>query len=57
MPSAPATPREMEFFSHLLHAVRDSVIYTDLTGRIRYWNQGATDIFGYSEDRDARQHA
>jgi PAS domain S-box-containing protein len=39
----------MEFFSHLLHAVRDSVIYTDLTGRIRYWNQGATVIFGYSE--------
>ena len=49
MASAPTTPREMEFFSHLLHAVRDSVIYTDLTGRIRYWNQGATDIFGYSE--------
>jgi two-component system cell cycle sensor histidine kinase/response regulator CckA len=49
MASAPASPREMEFFSHLLHAVRDSVIYTDLSGTIRYWNQGATDIFGYSE--------
>ena len=50
MTSAPTTPREMEFFSHLLHAVRNSIIYTDLGGTIRYWNQGATDIFGYAEE-------
>jgi two-component system cell cycle sensor histidine kinase/response regulator CckA len=49
MASAPASLRDLEFFSHLLHAVRDSIIYTDLSGTIRYWNQGATDIFGYSE--------
>ena len=40
----------MEFFSHLLQAVRNSIIYTDLGGTIRYWNQGATDIFGYAEE-------
>ena len=50
MASAPVSPLEMEFFSHLLHAVRDSIIYTDLGGTIRYWNQGATDIFGYTEE-------
>ena len=41
---------DVEFFSHLLHAVRDSVIYTDLDGRVRYWNQGAVEVFGYSAD-------
>jgi PAS domain S-box-containing protein len=32
----------------LLEAIRESVIYTDLEGRIVYWNAGATRIFGYS---------
>src|SRR5215204_5608866 len=32
----------------LLEAIRESVIYTDLEGRIMYWNAGATRIFGYS---------
>ncbi len=32
----------------LLEAIRESVIYTDLEGRIVYWNGGATRIFGYS---------
>ena len=32
----------------LLEAIRESVIYTDLEGRIVYWNPGATRIFGYS---------
>jgi PAS domain S-box-containing protein len=32
----------------LLEAVSDSVIVTDLEGRIRSWNRGATAIFGYS---------
>jgi len=31
----------------LLEAVSDSVIVTDLEGRIRSWNRGATAIFGY----------
>ncbi len=32
----------------LLEAIRESVIHTDLQGRIVYWNEGATRIFGYS---------
>ena len=49
--STPASsPEDLEFFSHLLQAVRDSVIYTDLDGRIRYWNEGASDIFGYTAE-------
>jgi two-component system, cell cycle sensor histidine kinase and response regulator CckA len=32
----------------LLEAIRESVIYTDLEGRIVYWNAGATRTFGYS---------
>jgi len=34
----------------LLEAVPDSVIFTDLEGRIRSWNRGATAIFGYSAE-------
>jgi two-component system cell cycle sensor histidine kinase/response regulator CckA len=50
MSSTSVSPGEVEFFSQLLHAVRDSVIYTDLDGTIRYWNQGATDMFGFAAD-------
>ncbi len=50
MSNAAASPEDVEFFSHLLQAVRDSVIYTDLEGRVRYWNQGATEIFGYTAE-------
>jgi two-component system cell cycle sensor histidine kinase/response regulator CckA len=32
----------------LLEAIRESVIYTDLEGRIVYWNEGASRTFGYS---------
>ncbi len=32
----------------LLDALRDAVIYTDLAGRIVYWNQAAERIFGYT---------
>jgi two-component system cell cycle sensor histidine kinase/response regulator CckA len=34
----------------LLDAVSDSVIVTDLEGRIQSWNRGATAIFGYSAE-------
>jgi two-component system cell cycle sensor histidine kinase/response regulator CckA len=34
----------------LLDAVGDSVIFTDLEGRIRSWNRGATAIFGYTAE-------
>ncbi len=50
MATPAASLHELEFFSNLLRAVRDSVIYTDLDGRISYWNQGATDIFGYTPE-------
>ena len=32
----------------LLAQVRDSVIVTDLEGRVTYWNRGATELFGWS---------
>ena len=34
----------------LLDAVGDSVIFTDLEGRIQSWNRGATAIFGYAAE-------
>lgn len=33
---------------HILKNISDSVIVTDLDGKITYWNQGAQEIFGYS---------
>jgi diguanylate cyclase (GGDEF)-like protein/PAS domain S-box-containing protein len=36
--------------SGILKAVRDSVVVTDLEGRITYWNEGAHEIFGYSPE-------
>jgi PAS domain S-box-containing protein len=38
------------FHAALLDAIGDSVIFTDLQGRIRSWNLGATAVFGYSAD-------
>jgi PAS domain S-box-containing protein len=38
------------FHAALLDAIGDSVIFTDLEGRIQSWNRGATAIFGYSAD-------
>ncbi len=54
----PVTPAQLtskpahsaETFAGLLEAIRESVIYTDLEGRIGYWNEGATRIFGYSAE-------
>ena len=34
----------------LVDAVGDSVIFTDVDGRIRSWNRGATAIFGYTQE-------
>jgi PAS domain S-box-containing protein len=31
----------------LFRAIRDSVIFTDLEGRIRYWSEGAEAVFGH----------
>ncbi|HEX3233041.1 MAG TPA: PAS domain S-box protein [Gemmatimonadales bacterium] len=37
----------LRFLAQVLEAVRDSVIFTDLDGRIQYWNRGAEEVFGY----------
>ena len=40
----------------LLDNVRDAIVVWDLTGQITYWNQAATDLFGWArEERLGRQ--
>jgi PAS domain S-box-containing protein len=41
----------LQFQAQVLEAVRDSVIFTDLEGRIRYWNRGAEEVFGYTAEQ------
>ena len=38
----------LRFQALLLEAIPDSVIFTNLEGRIRYWNRGAEALFGYT---------
>jgi two-component system, cell cycle sensor histidine kinase and response regulator CckA len=38
----------LRFQAQLLEAIPDSVIFTDLKGRIQYWNPGAEALFGYT---------
>jgi two-component system sensor histidine kinase UhpB len=38
---------QLRFQATILRNVGDSVIATDLTGRVQYWNAGAEEIFGY----------
>ncbi len=38
----------LRFQAQLLEAIPDSVIFTDLKGRIQYWNRGAEALFGYT---------
>ncbi|HET9709306.1 MAG TPA: PAS domain S-box protein [Gemmatimonadales bacterium] len=40
----------LNFQSFILNNVRDSVIVADLEGRVRFWNQGAETLFGYTKD-------
>ena len=42
--------RRMRFQATVLRNIRDSVIVTDLEGRIVEWNQGAWEVFGYRAD-------
>ena len=42
------TEERLSFQSLLLEAIADSVIFTDLKGRISYWNHGAEVLFGYT---------
>jgi PAS domain S-box-containing protein len=41
---------QVRFQASLLRNVRDSVIATDLAGRVEYWNAGAEEIFGYTAE-------
>lgn len=41
---------QLRFQSTILQNVQDSVIMTDLEGRVMYWNAGATAVFGYTAD-------
>jgi len=40
--------KELLFHNNILSNIRDSVIVTDLGGKITYWNNGAETIFGYT---------
>ena len=42
------TEARLRFLAQLLEAIPDSVIFTNLEGRIKYWNRGAEALFGYS---------
>ncbi|HET6386631.1 MAG TPA: SpoIIE family protein phosphatase [Armatimonadota bacterium] len=41
---------QVEFQSLMLDNVRESVIATDLDGRITYWNHGAQNLYGWSRE-------
>lgn len=36
--------------SGIVKAIPEAIIYADLEGRVRYWNRGAEEIFGFSAD-------
>ena len=39
-----------DFSARLLRDCPDAVVYADASGHIRFWNRGATRIFGFGED-------
>jgi PAS domain S-box-containing protein len=41
---------QLHFQADVLAHVRDSVIVTDLEGKITYWNDGARELFGYTAE-------
>jgi PAS domain S-box-containing protein len=41
---------QLAFQASILASVRDAVVVTDRDGIIRYWNDGATAVFGYAAD-------
>ena len=41
---------QLLFQANVLQNVRDGIIVTDLQGTISYWNEGATQIFGYQAE-------
>ncbi len=42
--------KKMEYHSLLLNNVQDAIIGADLNFRITYWNKGAEQMYGYTED-------
>jgi len=38
-----------QFAERLVSAMPDAIVYADAEGTIRFWNRGATRIFGFSE--------
>ena len=43
-------PQSESFAAALLAGLPDAVVYADAQGAIRFWNQGATRIFGFTAD-------
>ncbi len=41
---------DLNFFTQLLGSIDESVIVTDLQGKVIYWNKGAETIYKYSKD-------
>jgi PAS domain S-box-containing protein len=41
---------QLRFHAEVLANVRESVIVTDLEGRVTHWNSGATECFGYTAE-------
>src|SRR5215208_7757486 len=41
---------QLRFQARLLDAVGQSVIATDLEGKVLYWNRAAQDLYGYSSE-------
>jgi PAS domain S-box-containing protein len=46
----------LAFPAQILDQAHDSVIATDLDGRITFWNNGAERLFGYNADESVGQH-
>jgi PAS domain S-box-containing protein len=44
------TEDQLRFQSTILSNVRDSIVVTDLSGRVQFWNTGAEAVFGYSAE-------
>src|SRR4051794_41459108 len=50
VPQLPPGHDPTQLYSALLETMGDAVIFTDLEGRIQFWNRGASRIFGYAAD-------
>lgn len=52
-----AAERAVEFQARLLDNVRDAIVVTSPDGLITYWNRGAEEIFGFSQQEMIGRHA